>query len=100
DVTGRAGTVLSEPRVIEVFYVGGPHIPKFPLLTKLKRAFGRRLRIYGFFGLRHNLYLNIMHRYGGWIRPLSFPERVRLHQRSKIGINIHWNDYGLGNERL
>jgi spore maturation protein CgeB len=25
---------------------------------------------------------------------------VNLYRRAKIGINIHWNEYGLGNQRL
>ena len=27
-------------------------------------------------------------------------ERVELYQRSRIGFNVHWNEYGLGNQRL
>jgi spore maturation protein CgeB len=34
------------------------------------------------------------------MRPVSFQERVRLYQRAKIGFNVHWNDFGLGNQRL
>jgi spore maturation protein CgeB len=42
----------------------------------------------------------VKHGYSGWVRPVSFEERVRLYQRSKIGFNIHWNEYGIGNQRL
>ncbi|MES4787375.1 MAG: hypothetical protein C4294_17985 [Nitrospiraceae bacterium] len=44
--------------------------------------------------------MNVHYGYGAWIRPVSFQERVKLYQRAKIGFNIHWNEYGLGNQRL
>lgn len=56
--------------------------------------------MYGFFRLKHNVYFNLVHGWAGWIRPVSFEERVGLYQRAKIGVNIHWDEFGLGNQRL
>ncbi|HEY6214528.1 MAG TPA: glycosyltransferase [Vicinamibacterales bacterium] len=92
--------VCSQPRDIDVVYVGGFWRQKIETLMRVRRALGRRFRLHGYFRLKHNLYLNVAHRYGGWVSPLSLRERVAIYQRSKIGFNIHWNEFGLGNQRL
>lgn len=92
--------VFSRHRDIDVIYVGGFWRQKVPTLSRVRRALGRRFRMYGLFGAKHNLYINARYGYGGWVRPVSFEERVSLYQRARIGINVHWNDYGLGNQRL
>jgi spore maturation protein CgeB len=92
--------IATSPRDVDVVYVGHCFPQKMQLLTKLKRVFGSRARIHGFYRLKHNLYANIVHGYRGWIRSLGFHERVALYQRSKIGLNIHWNEFALGNQRL
>lgn len=92
--------VCSQERDIDVVYVGGFWRQKVDTLMQVSRALGRRFRLHGYFRLKHNLYLNVAHRYGGWVSPLSLADRVAIYQRSKIGFNIHWNEYGLGNQRL
>src|ERR1035438_5317024 len=49
--------LFTQHRDIDIIYVGGFWRQKLPLLTKVRRAFGRRFRMYGFFGLKHNLYM-------------------------------------------
>lgn len=92
--------LFAQPRDIDIIYVGSWWRQKIDLLFRLKRAFGSRLQIFGNFRTRHNLYINARYRTGSWVRRVSFPERVKLYQRAKIGINLHWNEYGLGNQRL
>ena len=93
-------TILSHERDVDIAYVGHCFPQKMPVLTAVKRAFGSRLKVFGFYRPKHNLYANLVHAYGGWIRPIGFKERVRLYQRAKIGFNLHWNEFGLGNQRL
>lgn len=100
DSTRTQEMLFSQERDIDIIYVGSFWRQKIDTLVSVKKVFGRRFNVYGFFRLKHNLYLNIRNGFGSWIRPVSFEERVRLYQRAKIGINIHWDDYGLGNQRL
>jgi spore maturation protein CgeB len=87
-------------RDIDIIYIGGFWVQKITTLVKLKKAFGSRLKIFGYFRIKHNLYLNICFGFKSWIKSVSFQERVQLYQRAKIGINMHWNEFGLGNQRL
>lgn len=100
DPTRIERSILSAERDIDIVYIGAFWKQKLDLLAKVKKAFGNRFRQYGYFKPIHNIYMNL--RYGniGWVRAISFPERVELYQRSKIGFNVHWNEYGLGNQRL
>ncbi len=100
DVSKSEQQLFSQERDIDIIYVGKFWRQKIDTLVKVKRAFGNRFKMCGLFRWKHNLYLNVIHHYGGWVRPVSYQERVGLYQRSKIGFNIHWNDYGLGNQRL
>lgn len=100
DASFNEAQLFACERDIDIVYVGHCFPQKAPLLVKLKRAFGKRFCMRGNFRLKHNLYMNLRHGYGGWVRPVSIPGRLRLYQRSKLGINIHWNNYGLGNQRL
>ena len=93
-------TILEHQRDIDIIYVGAPYRQKFELLAKVKKFFGRRCRLYGRFPFYYNLFFNFKYGWPGWMKSLSFPERTRLHQRAKIGFNVHWNEYGLGNQRL
>lgn len=93
-------SLFAEPRDIDLIYVGSWWRQKNELLFRLKRIFGRRFHIHGHFALRHNLYINARYAAGCWVRPVSWSDRVKLYRRAKIGINIHWNEYGLGNQRL
>jgi spore maturation protein CgeB len=93
-------TVLGRERNIDVAYVGSFFRQKSAVLAEIKKRLGRRLRMHGFFRAKHNLWWNVKFGAPGWIRPIGFDERVRLYQRTKIGFNLHWNEYGLGNQRL
>ncbi len=92
--------IFTNSRDIDIVYVGKFWRQKLDVLCAVRRAFGQSFRMYGLMKLKHNIYLNVRHGYAGWVRPVSFEERVALYQRAKIGINLHWNDYGLGNQRL
>lgn len=87
-------------RDIDVVYVGSCFLQKLALLATVRKAFGSRFRMNGIFSAKCNVYLNLRLGYGGWVRPISVPDRVRLYQRARIGLNIHWNKHGLGNQRL
>ena len=100
DASSDEASVSGRTRDIDIIYVGSFWRQKVETLVRVNEAFGRRFRIYGFFRLKHNLYLNVAHQLGRWVRPLSFEQRVALYQRAKIGFNIHWNEFGLGNQRL
>ncbi len=101
DPTQTESTILSQPRDIDFVYVGNPFFSqKFDGFLKLTRAFGSRLRIHGFWKAKHSAYLSLHARQRIWVRPVSLAERVRLYQRAKIGFNLHWDAWGLGNQRL
>jgi len=100
DTTKNEDTILPGDRNIDIIYVGSFFRQKLDLLARVKRAFGRRVKIHGFFRIKHNLFFVVRHGYPGWVSQISMQERVRLYQRSKIGFNIHWNEFGLGNQRL
>ena len=87
-------------RDIDIVYVGSFFRQKLDILARVKKAFGGRFRMHGRFRAKHNLYYNVTHRWPGWVREVSFQDRTRLYQRARIGFNLHWNDYGLGNQRL
>lgn len=87
-------------RDIDVVYVGACYLQKLPILAAVRRVFGRRARIHGWFKWSHNAYLVLRHGYPGWVRPVTFAERADIYRRAKIGFNIHWNQFGLGNQRL
>jgi len=91
---------FDHPRPIDIVYVGSFWRQKLGTLKRVRAAFGRRFRMQGLFGVKENVYMNLRHLYGKWISPVSFQERVKLYQSSKLGFNIHWNEYGVGNQRL
>jgi spore maturation protein CgeB len=95
-----AHEVRTQPRDIDVVYIGAFWRQKIETLATVRRALGRRFKVFGMFRSRHNVYVNAKYRAGMWVRPVSLKERVSLYQRAKIGINIHYNEYGLGNQRL
>jgi spore maturation protein CgeB len=92
--------LLARDRDIDLIYIGSFWRQKIDALARIRRAFGRRFRMYGFFRLKHNVYINTFHGYGGWVNPVSLPERVALYQRAKIGVNLHYDQFTLGNQRL
>lgn len=100
DTQQKEDMLFCHHRDIAAIYIGKPWRQKIDLLFRCKQALGKSLRIHGLFKWRHNLYVNARYGCPGWIRPVSFPERVKLYQRSKVGLNMHWNQYGFGNQRL
>jgi spore maturation protein CgeB len=94
-------SLFAVERDIDVVFVGALHVNKMPLLARVKKAFGRRCRMYGLASARKNLYFNAKFGLPGWIRTLPFEEYVPLYQRAKIGINVHnRGDYTVGSYRL
>jgi spore maturation protein CgeB len=101
DPTRTEADILARPRDIDVVFVGALHVNKMPMLARVKKAFGSRLRLYGLSSLKRNAYFNVMHGFPGWVRPLPFDGYVRLYQRAKVGINVHnRGDYTVGGYRL
>ena len=100
DPTLTEETFLARERDIDIIYIGSFFKQKLETLAKVKRAFGRHFHLNGFFRLKHNLYFNLKYGYLGWVKHVSFKKRLLLYQHAKIGFNIHWNEYGLGNQRL
>ena len=92
--------LLDARRDIDIVYVGGCFRQKLTLLAVVRNAFGSRFRMHGMFSMKCNLYFNLRHGYGGWVRSVSLQQRVALYQRARVGFNIHWNEHGLGNQRL
>jgi spore maturation protein CgeB len=100
DPVREEANLITAERDIDIIYVGGWWRQKMDILCAVRRVFGRRFRMYGNFRWKHNLYVYVRGGFSNWVRPVSHQERVNLYQRAKIGINIHWNEYGLGNQRL
>jgi|ERR1700693_59756 len=95
-------SLFERERDIDVLFIGGLYRQKRDLLFKFKKAFGKRFVWYGRGKLSHNLFFCMKYRYPFLVRPVSFKRRVLLHQRAKIGINVH-NGYtipNIGNQRL
>lgn len=101
DTSKAEDTILSGGRDIDIIFIGAVYVNKMPLLTKVKKAFGRRCRIYGLTTLKKNLYLNVKYGFPGWIRAVTFQQYVPLYQSTKIGFNLHnRGDYTVGSYRL
>ena len=95
-------SILSHERDIDILFIGAFAWRKLDLLSRVKKAFGRKFRWYGFVRPKHNLYLSAKYRSPFWVRPVSVEQRRLLHQRAKIGINLHtgYDVPCLGNQRL
>ncbi|MBN1126560.1 MAG: glycosyltransferase family 1 protein [Sedimentisphaerales bacterium] len=94
--------VFALKRDIDIVFIGTFHRKKIETLVRLKKYFKQRFCWKGYYRLTHKAYINV--RYGAkcWPGPVSYEERLRLHQRARIGVNIH-NGYdlpNLGNNRL
>lgn len=101
DKTKDESTILAHERDIDILFIGAPYPNKMPLLARVKKAFGRRARIYGSSTWKWNVYFNVRHRVPSWIRPVKWEEYVPLYQRTKIGFNVHnRGDYTVGSYRL
>lgn len=93
--------ILSSHRDIDVLFIGAMHLNKMPLLAKVKKALGRRLKVYGLTSIKKNVYFNLKYGFPGWVKTLPFEQYVPLYQRTKIGINIHnRGDFTVGSYRL
>lgn len=82
-------TILAHERDVDIVFVGALFVNKMPLLARLRKAFGKRLRLHGLATWKRNAYFNAKFGFPGWVTPLEFEEYVPLYQRAKIGINIH-----------
>jgi len=101
DRTKTEANIHAVERDIDIIFVGALHLNKMPLLSTVKKAFGKRMRLYGLANLKKNVYFNLMYGFPGWISPLAFEKYVPLYQRAKIGINVHnRGDYTVGGYRL
>ena len=93
--------ILGHERDIDVIFVGALFFDKMPLLAAARKAFGKRVQVYGLCSWKRNVYFNAKYGFPGWIRPIAFEEYVPLYQRSKIGINAHIRGkYTLGSYRM
>lgn len=93
--------IQSKDRDVDVAFVGALAPNKMPIIAAVKKAFGRRMKLYGLTNLKRNLYFNYKFGFPGWVRTLPFEQYVPLYQRTKIGINVHnRGDYTVGGYRL
>lgn len=89
-------------RDIDILFIGAFSWNKIDILVKMKKEFGKRFQWSGYVRPKHNLYLTAKYFYPFWIKPVTFSERLLLHQRAKIVVNMH-NGYSVpnfGNQRL
>jgi hypothetical protein len=101
DSTKTAMNILAAERDIDVVFVGALAPNKMPLIATVRKAFGKRMRLYGLANLKKNVYFNIKYGFPGWVAPLPFEQYVPLYQKAKIGINVHnRGDYTVGGYRL
>lgn len=93
--------LFSLKRDVDVTFVGAMHLNKMESLAKIKKALGRRFKMYGLTTLRRNLYFNAKYGFPGWVTPLAWDQYLALYHRTKIGINLHnRGDYTVGNYRM
>ena len=85
-----------EDRDIDLVYIGKAYGSKIDRLIELKRHFGARFHIYGYWPFRG--YFGMMRGVlgkpilGQRVAPLSASERLNVYRRTKIGINMHLSD--------
>lgn len=91
--------LFSIVRDVDVLYVGGAY-NKVSDLLKVKKAFGKRFKLYGDWGGIGPL-LGLYKRHGFFppVRPLPEKDFVRTYQRSLIGLNMHMS-FGPSNLRM
>jgi spore maturation protein CgeB len=101
DAQKQEEELFSQPRDIDVIFVGGMFVNKMPVLATLKKALGSRLMLRGKSNLKANAYFNVRYGFPGWVRPIAFDDYVPLYQRARIGINVHnRGKYTIGNYRM
>lgn len=88
-------------RDLDIIFVGALHLDKMPLLAQVKKAFGKRFRMYGLANIKRNAYFNLNYGFPQWVRPIRFEDYVPLYKRAKTGVNIHLRGkYTVGGYRL
>jgi len=93
--------LFDRERDIDVIFIGAQHVGKMAFLAKVKKALGRRCRLYGLTNIKRNLYFNVRYGFPGWVRTLPFQQYVPMYQRTKIGFNVHnRGKYTVGSYRL
>lgn len=101
DPTKTEETIMENERDIDVIFVGALFVDKMPILAKVKKAFGKRVRLFGLSSWKRNVYFNARFGMPGWVRPIAFDEYIPLYQRTKIGINVHnRGKYTIGSYRM
>jgi hypothetical protein len=101
DNTKTPETLFGHERDIDIIFIGTQHLDKLPLLATVKRAFGRRFKLFGIASFKKNVYFNLRHNARAWVRTAPFEKYVPLYQRAKIGINVHnRGKYTVGSYRL
>ena len=101
DPSKTEDTILAGKRDIDILFIGALYVNKMPLIAKVRKAFGRRCRVYGLSTLKKNVYFNLKYGLPGWVSPVAFEAYVPLYQRAKIGFNVHnRGDYTVGSYRL
>jgi hypothetical protein len=94
-------TILAHDREVDIVFVGSLYFEKMPLLARLKKAFGRRVKMYGQGTWKRKAYFNVKYGFPGWVRSLPFERYVPLYQSSKIGVNVHIRGaFTLGSHRM
>jgi hypothetical protein len=83
-----------------IVYVGSFWRQKMSTLLRLKQHFGNKFQIYGNWRLKHSVYASAKLKQPIKVRRVGLQEKAMLYAKAKIGVNIHWNEYGVGNQRL
>ena len=101
DPTKTEDTIMAHERDVDIVFVGSLYFDKMPLLARVRKAFGSRVKMYGQATWKRNAYFNAKYGFPGWVKKLPFEEYVPLYQSSKIGVNVHIRGpYTLGSYRL
>lgn len=83
-------------RTIDVTYVGLGYSPKIDRLIKLKKVYGSRFRLHGYWALNgfQGIARGLLGKKVLWHRvtPLSMEQRKNLYLETKIGFNMHLSD--------
>jgi len=101
DSKKTATNILTHEREFDVVFVGALAPNKMHLIATVKKALGKRMKLYGLATLKKNVYFNLKYGFPGWVAPLPFEQYISLYQRTKIGVNVHnRGDYTVGGYRL
>jgi hypothetical protein len=88
--------VFFQNRDVDLLYVGKAYGAKVDRLVQLKKRFGNRFRVHGYwpFGGYHGIVRGLLGKPILWsrVRSISVDERTALYTRAKIGINMHMSD--------